>query len=1042
MSHIHVVLQTRTSTPEFFLELHPLGCRCNKIFINSAEVLSTFCDSLLFVNRHKPIMSRLEQLHQQGLSRHDDVAKSASDLRNYRGLKLQNGMKIMLVSDSNTDKAAASMDVNVGSMCDPDDLPGLAHFCEHMLFLGTEKYPDENEYSKFINEHAGSSNAYTSGEHTNYYFDIGHDHLKEILDRFSQFFKSPLFDESCTTRELNAVHSEHEKNIMSDGWRLHQLDKSTADPNHKFSRFSTGNRETLDIIPKSNGICVREALLKYHDKFYSSNVMGLAVLGKESLDELEAMVTDMFDGIENKNVSPLTFDSSPYRQEELQIQMDVVPIKDVRNLVLSFPIKDYTDHYDSYPGTYVGHLIGHEGPGSILSELKRQGWVNALSAGDQGGAKGYDFFKIHVDLTTEGLTHVNDIVTCMYQYIDMLRKVGPQEWIFKEIQELNSLNFRFKDKERPTSCVLKLSSAMHDYPLQDALTAGVLLKEYRPDLIQELLDSLSPNNMRLTVIAKSFGDKATETEKWYGTKYNMAQLPSSQIDKWSNVQPNPIFHLPAPNEFIPNNFEIAKLPRNSSNIPAFTKSNKMTNLWFKQDDQFKLPKACLLFELFSPVAYISAQHANMVYLFVELFKDALNEYAYSAELAGLKYNLKNSVYGVQVEVRGYHDKQIVLLDKIFTKMATFQVDPKRFAIIKELYLRALKNFEAEQPYMQATYYTHALKTEKAWLKSDLVKVLPELTCEMLQSFIEEFLSYLHVESLIHGNLTRQDAIKLSDMVDKILQTKSKTIAYLESQVERFREVCIPAGTSYVHQHCHKVRDINAVDLYLQVGRQSTNHNVLLELLEQVMSEPCFNVLRTKEHLGYIVATSVVRNNGVHGLRVIVQSERTPDYLEGRVEAFVHHVDKILEEMTDADFARHVAALRARILEKPKKLSTEALKYWVEIISQQLMFRRDSIEADHLLTLKKSDLVNFYKEYIHIDAPHRSKLIVHILAKDLHQCPTTPEQKIDQTSDLLPCPTLPQSTVIDDFTKFKNGLELYPRVTPFIDVVEAKLAASL
>ena len=73
---------------------------------------------------------------------------------------------------------------SLGSLSDPLEISGLAHFCEHMLFLGTKKYPKENEYSQFLSEHAGSSNAFTSGEHTNYYFDISHEHLQGALDRF------------------------------------------------------------------------------------------------------------------------------------------------------------------------------------------------------------------------------------------------------------------------------------------------------------------------------------------------------------------------------------------------------------------------------------------------------------------------------------------------------------------------------------------------------------------------------------------------------------------------------------------------------------------------------------------------------------------------------------------------------------------------------------------------------------------------------------------------------------------------------------------
>ncbi|KAK7686842.1 hypothetical protein QCA50_009917 [Cerrena zonata] len=74
--------------------------------------------------------------------------------------------------DANSDKSAAALDVNVGSFADKKyNVSGLAHFCEHLLFMGTEKYPEENEYSSYLSKHSGYSNAYTAAEHTNYYFE-------------------------------------------------------------------------------------------------------------------------------------------------------------------------------------------------------------------------------------------------------------------------------------------------------------------------------------------------------------------------------------------------------------------------------------------------------------------------------------------------------------------------------------------------------------------------------------------------------------------------------------------------------------------------------------------------------------------------------------------------------------------------------------------------------------------------------------------------------------------------------------------------------
>src|ERR1700734_3016991 len=101
-----------------------------------------------------------------------NIIKPLLDDREYRVLTLENGLQVLLISDPTTDKSAASIDVNVGHYMDPDDMPGLAHFLEHMLFLGTEKYTDERNFTQFLSEHGGTYNAYTADLHTNFFFDI------------------------------------------------------------------------------------------------------------------------------------------------------------------------------------------------------------------------------------------------------------------------------------------------------------------------------------------------------------------------------------------------------------------------------------------------------------------------------------------------------------------------------------------------------------------------------------------------------------------------------------------------------------------------------------------------------------------------------------------------------------------------------------------------------------------------------------------------------------------------------------------------------
>ena len=97
---------------------------------------------------------------------------------------------------------------------------GVAHFLEHMLFQGTSKYPSENEYSQYMQQNGGYNNAFTSRTDTNYHFNCSNEAFEGALDRLAQFFISPSFKESSTQREVNAVDSEFNQALQSDGWHM------------------------------------------------------------------------------------------------------------------------------------------------------------------------------------------------------------------------------------------------------------------------------------------------------------------------------------------------------------------------------------------------------------------------------------------------------------------------------------------------------------------------------------------------------------------------------------------------------------------------------------------------------------------------------------------------------------------------------------------------------------------------------------------------------------------------------------------------------
>jgi len=692
------------------------------------------------------------------------------------------------------------------------------------------------------------------------------------------------------------------------------------------------------------------------------------------------------------------------------------------SLSITFPIPDLHQHYKTAPGHYLGHLIGHEGQGSLLSELKSRGWASNLVGGEKEGAKGFGFFYVKLDLSEEGIKHVDEIVSLVFQYIKMLKRVGPQEWIFEECKNLSAMQFRFKDRERPQNAVTNSAANMHDFPMREVLNGGYVLSEWKPELIEMVLSHLNVENVRLGVTAQQFGETATRTEPWYGTKFKVERIPREKLEEWENAEIHPNLHLPARNPFIPTDFELVARDDVSLALerPEIVHETPLARLWYKQDGEFHLPKLCLNFELKTPKAYENPHSANMTALFVSLFRDSLNEYAYDAELAGLHYSLSNTKHGVNLYLRGYNEKQGVLLKKVLEKLTHFAVNSERFKVLKENYERGLKNFKMEQPHNHAVYYSSCLLSQRTWQKGELLDALPQLTLGALQEFIPRLFSRVHVEALVHGNVTKSAAVEMVREVEMALSEGVHAKPLTPQELLKDREIQLERGTHNFIQSTTEVHKSSCLEIYYQTGPQSTRDNAVLDLLAQIVQEPCFDELRTKQQLGYIVFSGVRRGCGVQGLRIIVQSDRHPAVLDQRVEEFLAGMEDALKEMPSEEFEMHKQALSDRRLEKPKKLYGRCSEYWSEIVNQQLNFDRDQIEVNELQKVSKEDVLAFLKE--NVLGEKRRKLAAHVLSvTEDGAAKTEPEAKLTDS----------RANLIEDPVEFKASRPLHPMMRPYL-----------
>ncbi|PRQ56190.1 putative insulysin [Rosa chinensis] len=273
--------------------------------------------------------------------------------------------------------------VGIGSFSDPPEPQGLAHFLEHMLFMGSTEFPDENE-------HGGWSNPYAEVEHTCYHFEVKQEFLKGALTRICGLFVSPLVKNEAMEREVQAVDSEFNQVLQNGACHLEQLQCHTA--------------------------------------------------STESLDVIENWVLELFGKVKEGPPVNLEFKAEgPIWKAGKLYRLGAV--KDVRILHLTWTLPCPRQDYLKKSEEYLSHLLGHEGRGSLHSYFKVKGWATSLAAGVGDGGMHHFFFGLCLShghsshWPVSGLDKIFYIIGLVYQYINLLHQVSPQQWIFKELQD-------------------------------------------------------------------------------------------------------------------------------------------------------------------------------------------------------------------------------------------------------------------------------------------------------------------------------------------------------------------------------------------------------------------------------------------------------------------------------------------------------------------------------------------------------------------------------------------------------------------------------
>eukprot|EP01061_Rhynchopus_euleeides_P036716 TRINITY_DN619_c0_g1_i1.p1 TRINITY_DN619_c0_g1~~TRINITY_DN619_c0_g1_i1.p1 ORF type:complete len:1059 (+),score=338.50 TRINITY_DN619_c0_g1_i1:103-3279(+) len=948
--------------------------------------------------------------------------------RSYKHATLKNGLQVLVISDPNTSRGAASMDCKVGSINNPEEVPGLAHFCEHMMFLGTEKYPHEGDYQSYVKRSGGKVNAYTATENTCYSFDVGVSMLDGALDRFAQFFIAPLFTESATGKELMAVESEDQRARTTEGFHFwSSFLKQLVRPEHPFAWFFAGNKQTLLDTPREKGIDTRDFLLRFQKQHYTVQNLRLCVYGKEACDTLLGMVREKYEAISNtsdqSNHGPAPWKAADLFKEDAYRKIYFVKtVAEKASLSVIWECPFSYSAYRTKPIDAVSYLLGHECEGTITYELKQRHWADALSCGSAlrlGADK--SLFNINIDLTEEGTKNIREIVHMIFVYIAIIKQEGISDEMYQEVRGQSLARFHYSAAmQNPFSYTQKCAAAMNRFPPEHILSGETVVFEKSQEQTNQVINTLTPDNAIICVKRSEFAPDSVPVaidrdtpfiEKQYGAW----DVPQDWLEQWQQATPTQAagYHLRLPdiNCFMPDSFDIHKsaedeLPDPHHPVKLFDRSRNTqwekvseseVEAWFWKDNHYNVPKSYVMTTFASPVPSLSVRHRVLAKLYVDLIAELNTTASYFADIANLHLNIEAKATGICFHMGGLDQKLPVLLETILRRTnELWELNDEEAAIFetcRQGLVQDLRTHRTKQPLTHGQESIQIATRSPCYPPHEQLEVALSLTREDMNRFIREFRSQLRLVLFVGGNLTKN---RVQGLVTSIPEWFDVSKSFFPSThfPSYARVHQIPAGKSLIVPRLSpNPTGNNALALcHIQLGSLTAFNRACGIMFESLVEHMFFHTIRTTEQLGYVVGARVCYTEANVAFEFIVQSALCgPWYAYSRTHCFLSALDAWMDALTEEDFHKVLQSTIEKNRDKPKTLSDQLWLWWRQIETHAFEFGRREATVAALEVLTLDQLREFYREKISLGSDKRSSITSFIYSS------TDPEQKAEYES---------------------------------------------
>ncbi len=832
---------------------------------------------------------------------------------------LTNGLKCYLISDPKVIESAVAFSMSVGSWSDPKDHPGMAHFVEHLLFMGNKTYPEEDGLLKYVLSHGGKLNAFTLPSQTVYMFSMNHESFLQTLHYFSHMFIDPLFPTSSIERELHAVDQEHDKNIENDNFRQYMILKEMANPNHPNARFATGNKETLKNIPRS-------AVVKWHEDHYSANKAHLILYSPLPLEKLKELSVQYFSQIpsssEPKEKLLYPFMTDPNQEGKVTF---ITPIKEIRKLTLFWEIpKSYVLNLEDKSDYLLSYILKSRHPNSFFCKLKEEKLIEDLCIDFDRYSKEHAFYSIDFILTPQGVHSYESVINRFFQALHFIKNEELPAYIFNDMSKMLQINYEYQGRRDPFEAVKELAYFIPYEPFETFPQKTILPSLCTSKQLKSFIHILKPEKGHYHLIAFPSLTKIKEEkiEPWSGAKYTTMPIGKDKLLNWTQKSPFILKHIhPNPNPFIPSNLKLIPLKeeKNLKALPQLIVDNPYGKVYFWQDHSYLVPEVSYLINIKSPILNCSAKQAVLFQLFQKCLEDHLKTTSYYADAASLVATLNQVDFSLLFTINGFNEKANILLNAYLDGFKTCYWTKEEFEHEKKLLMTKYQNFKKSSPLSQgADLLKNILYNSHSRNKMQL-DASQNLTYDDFLDFQNKIFEKNYIEMLLVGNLTKQEAQNVWGQI-------RQAIPYHPYPQENHlsKRVLVLSSKDGPYKISESSKSLgNSSLLVLQEGSFSYEKWASATILARALSEDFFDTLRTKQQTAYIVQSNQwEEENQLFQLFMVQSSTHHPEDLLARFELFLEKYVKDFDTIISQD---KFETLKKSVIKTEKKPPTNLSK---------------------------------------------------------------------------------------------------------------------